>query len=307
LKRYWPALRDYLLLTVGALLAAVAVDVFMVPNNVVAGGLTGAAMLLRTFIGTPVGLVTLLVNIPLFIIGFRSLGGIVFGARTLYATAVMAIAIDLLAPYLGPVTSDPLLYTLYGGLLDGLGVGLVFRARGTTGGIDIIARLLERRYGIAPGKAMLAINAAVLGVAFIGYGPEKVLYAVLVAFVGSLALDYTLAAGSGARQALIVTSQPDAITQAVLHDLGRGVTMLEGYGGYTGASRPVLLCVVGRAELSFLKQIVSHADPQAFMIVGEVSEVLGEGFRPASFALPRRPAAPLEPEERPLQNAAQDN
>lgn len=306
MKRYWSVLRDYLLLTVGALLAAIAVDVFLVPNNVVTGGLTGAAMLLHTFVGTPVGLVTLLANIPLFIIGFRSLGGIVFGVRTLYATAVMAIAIDLLAPYLGPVTSDPLLYTLYGGLLDGLGVGLVFRVRGTTGGIDIVARLLERRYGISPGKAMLAMNAAVFGVAFVGYGPEKALYALLVAFVGSLALDYTLAAGSGARQALIVTSQPGAITQAVLHDLGRGVTVLEGYGGYTGANRAVLLCVVGRAELSFLKQIVSHADPLAFMIVGEVSEVLGEGFRPVSLATPTRPATPHESEERPLQNATQD-
>ena len=306
MKRYWPILRDYLLLTIGALLAAVAVDVFLVPNNVVVGGLTGAAMLLHTSVGTPVGLVTLLANIPLFIIGFRSLGGIVFGVRTLYATAVMAIAIDLLAPYLGSVTSDPLLYTLYGGLLDGLGVGLVFRARGTTGGIDIIARLLERRYGIQPGKAMLAMNAAVFGVAFIGYGPEKALYALLVAFVGSLALDYTLAAGSGARQALIITSQPDAITQAVLHDLGRGVTMLEGYGGYTGADRAVLLCVVGRAELSFLKEIVSNADPQAFVIVGEASEVLGEGFRPFASHTPPRTAAPREPQEQPLQDATHD-
>jgi uncharacterized membrane-anchored protein YitT (DUF2179 family) len=306
MKRYWPILRDYLLLTAGALLAAVAVDVFLVPNNVVVGGLTGAAMLLHTSVGTPVGLVTLLANIPLFIIGFRSLGGVVFGVRTLYATAVMAIAIDLLAPYLGSVTSDPLLYTLYGGLLDGLGVGLVFRARGTTGGIDIIARLFERRYGIPPGRAMLAMNAAVFGVAFIGYGPEKVLYALLVAFVGSLALDYTLAAGSGARQALVVTSQPHAITQAVLHSLGRGVTMLEGYGGYTGASRAVLLCVVGRAELSFLKEIVSRADPHAFMIVGEVSEVLGEGFRSVAPHAPPSPAALPEAEEPSLQNVTHD-
>ncbi|HEX9373498.1 MAG TPA: YitT family protein [Roseiflexaceae bacterium] len=280
MKRAWPVIRDYTLMTAGALLAALAVDLFLVPNDVVAGGVTGAAMLLRTLFGTPVGLVTLLANIPLFIIGLRALGGFVFGVRTLYATVVMSLAIDLLAPYVRPVTGDPLLYTLYGGLLDGVGVGLVFRARGTTGGIDIVARLVEQRYGVQPGRSMLAMNLLVFGAAFVGYGPEKVLYALLVAFVGSLALDYTLGAGTGARQALIVTAQPEAITHALLHDLRRGVTVLEGQGGYTGASRSVLLCVVGRAEISFLKAIVGQADPQAFVTIGEASEVLGEGFRP---------------------------
>jgi uncharacterized membrane-anchored protein YitT (DUF2179 family) len=297
MKRLWPTLRDYLLLTAGALLAAAAVDLFLVPNDVVTGGITGSAMLLHTFFGTPVGLITLLANLPLFVIGFRALGGIVFGVRTLYATAMMSIAIDVLAPYLRPVTSDPLLYTLYGGLLDGLGVGLVFRARGTTGGIDIVARLLEQRRGIPPGRAMLGMNALVFGAAFVGYGPEKALYALLVAFVGSLALDYTLAAGGGARQALIITSQPDAITQAILGDLGRGVTLLEGYGGYTGAERAVLLCVVGRAELSFLKAIIGRADPRAFVIVGEASEVLGEGFRPFAPHPPRTPELPVSTDD----------
>jgi uncharacterized membrane-anchored protein YitT (DUF2179 family) len=237
-------------------------------------------MLLHTFFGTPIGLLTLLVNIPLFVIGFRSLGGLVFGIRTLYATVVMSLAIDLLMPYARPITGDPLLYTLYGGLLDGLGVGLVFRARGTTGGIDIIARLIEQRTGIQPGRSMLGMNLLVFTAAFLGYGPENALYALLTAFVGSLALDYTLGAGTGARQALIVTAQPDAITQALLHDLGRGVTVLEGHGGYTGTARGVLLCVVGRAEISFLKAIVGQADPHAFVIIGEANEVIGEGFRP---------------------------
>jgi uncharacterized membrane-anchored protein YitT (DUF2179 family) len=212
--------------------------------------------------------------------GFRSLGGLVFGTRTLYATVVMSLAIDLLMPYARPISGDPLLYTLYGGLLDGLGVGLVFRARGTTGGIDIIARLIEKRTGIQPGRSMLGMNLLLFTAAFFGYGPENALYALLTAFVGSLALDYTLGAGTGARQALIVTAQPNAITQALLHDLNRGVTVLEGHGGFTGTPRSVLLCVVGRAEISFLKAIVAQADPHAFVIIGEANEVIGEGFRP---------------------------
>ncbi len=268
------------MMTAGALLAALAVDFFLVPNNVVTGGITGGAILLHTFFGTPIGLLTLLVNIPLFVIGFRSLGGLVFGIRTLYATVVMSLAIDILMPYARPITGDPLLYTLYGGLLDGLGVGLVFRARGTTGGIDILARLIEQHTGIQPGRSMLGMNLLVFAAAFFGYGPDKALYALLTSFVGSLALDYTLGAGMGARQALIVTAQPDAITQALLHDLGRGVTVLDAHGGYTGTARDVLLCVVGRAEISFLKAIVSQADPHAFVIIGEANEVIGEGFRP---------------------------
>lgn len=293
LRAIFSILRDYALMTVGAVLLAAAVNMFLVPNDVVIGGVTGAAILLQTFLGTPVGLVTLLINLPLFVLGFRALGGFVFGIRTIYATVIMSLAIDLLTPYLQPLTSDPLLYTLYGGLLGGLGIGLVFRARGTTGGIDIVARWLERRCGILPGRSMLVMNLVVFGVAFLSYGPEKVLYALLVAFVESLVLDYTLAAGSSARQALIVTARAEAVTRALLHDLGRGVTVLEGYGGYSGAARAVLLSVVARSEVSFLKQIVASADPQAFVIIGEANEVLGEGFRP--FVPPAPPPAASPP------------
>ncbi|HNP70129.1 MAG TPA: YitT family protein [Kouleothrix sp.] len=278
MQRAWPVLRDYLLITIGAVLVAASVNMFLTPNRVVMGGLTGGAQLLNTFLGTPIGLVTLIANIPLFVIGFRSLGGFVFGVRTIYATVVMSLAIDLLAPYMRPVTADPLLYTLYGGLLDGLGVGLVFRARGTTGGVDIIARLLERRFALRPGRSILAMNLVVFGLALFAYGPENVLYALLVAFIGSVALDYVLAAGSGARQAFIITTQPEPITQALLHDLGRGVTLIEGQGGYTGARRAVLLCVVARSEISFLNALVSRVDPHAFVVIGEAQEVVGEGF-----------------------------
>jgi uncharacterized membrane-anchored protein YitT (DUF2179 family) len=278
-RRFYSTLRDYAQLTLGAVLVAVAADLFFIPNDVVAGGLVGIAQLLRTMIGTPVGIVSLVANIPLLFIGFRALGGFVFGIRTVYATVLSTVLIDVLAPYLQPFTSDPLLYTLYGGVLDGIGVGLVFRARGTTGGIDIIARLLEIRYGTRPGRAMLVINLFIYAGALFSYGPEKVLYAVLAAFIAGVALDYALAAGDGGRQALIVTAKPDAITQALLHDIGRGVTVIEGRGGYTGAERTVLLCVVARTEISPLKEIVRSNDPQAFVVIGEASEVLGEGFR----------------------------
>lgn len=132
-QRFARTIYDYVLLTVGALLSATAVRFFLVPNQVVTGGITGIAQLLNTFLGTPVGAVVLLLNVPLLIAGWRYLGGAVFGIRTLYTVVVMSLAIDGLVPFARPITNDPLLYSLYGGLIDGLGIGLVLRARGTTG------------------------------------------------------------------------------------------------------------------------------------------------------------------------------
>ncbi|MGQ9480279.1 MAG: YitT family protein [Chloroflexus sp.] len=280
-RRIARILTDYALLTIGALLSATAVRFFLVPNQVVTGGLTGVAQLLNTFVGTPVGVVVLVLNVPLLIAGWRYLGGAVFGVRTFYTVVVMSLAIDGLAPFARPITNDPLLYSLYGGVIDGIGIGLVLRARGTTGGSDILARLIERRFGVQPGRSLLGFDTMVFTAALFSYGPEKILYALLVAFTASRAIDTVLAAGKGARQALIITSSPEPIRQAVLHRLGRGITQLEAIGGYTGATRVVLLCVVARTEIGALKNIVSNVDPAAFVIIGEVEEVLGEGFTPA--------------------------
>jgi uncharacterized membrane-anchored protein YitT (DUF2179 family) len=258
---------------------------------VITGGVTGIAQLLSTVVGTPVGLVVLVLNVPLLALGWRRLGGFVFGARTAYAIVVMALAIDLLAPYARPVTADPLLYSLYGGVLDGIGLGLILRARGTAGGTDIVARLVETSLGVQPGRTLLACDAAIFSVAFFTYGPENILYALLVAFVSSRAVDFVLSAGTGSRQALIITERPEGITRSLLHDLGRGVTVLEGVGGYTGTARAVLLCIVSRPEVGALKAAVSAADPQAFVIIGEAGEVIGEGFRPMAPARSRRSTA----------------
>lgn len=273
-------LAAYAQITGGALLIAVAVRVFLVPNNVVTGGLTGVAQLLNSYLGTPVGTLVLAMNVPLLIVGWRRLGGFVFGVRTAYAIVVMALAIDGIVPYVRPVTAEPLLYSLYGGLLDGAGLGLILRARGTAGGTDIVARLAEIRTGVQPGRTLLLCDLAVFGAALFAYGPEKILYALLVAFVATRTVDLVLSAGGGSRQALIISARPAGITAALLHDLGRGVTLLEGVGGYTGTARAVLLCIISRAEVGALKQAVSEADPQAFVVIGEVGEVIGEGFRP---------------------------
>jgi uncharacterized membrane-anchored protein YitT (DUF2179 family) len=149
---------DYALLVVGALLVAAGTNLFLVPNRVVSGGVTGIAIILHYLISTPVGLVVLGFNVPLLWLGYRHVGGMRFFVRTLVAVVVMAVAIDLTAPLLSPPTTDRLLVICYGGLLDGLGMGLVFRGRGTTGGTDVLARLAHRHLGVGVGQALLAMN-----------------------------------------------------------------------------------------------------------------------------------------------------
>lgn len=279
-RRALTTLTHYGMITLGALLVALAVRVFLVPNDVIVGGVTGVAQLLSTYFGTPVGGVVLALNVPLMILGWRRLGGFVFGVRTIYALVIMSVAIDALTPYARPVTSDPLLYSLYGGLLDGLGLGLILRARGTAGGTDIIARLVEAGTGVQPGRVLLVCDVLVFSAGLFAYGPEKVLYALLVAFVSSRTVDFILSAGRGARQALIITDRPEGIVRALLYDLGRGVTCLEGVGGYTGATHAILLCIINRSEVSALRAAVAAADPNAFVVISEANEVIGEGFRP---------------------------
>ncbi len=277
-------LRDYLIITVGAICIAVSVDLFLVPNDVVTGGVTGLSIILNDLLGTPIGLVILLLNIPLLISGFRYLGGFVFSVRTIYATVVLSFAIDLLNPYVGRyivAPRDPLLYTLYGGLLDGLGTGLVFRSRGTTGGVDIIARFLQRWRGIALGRSLLVMNIIVFAAAAYLFSLDKLLYALLVTFISGRVVDLVLEGTSYARQAIIISTRPDQVRSAILHTLGRGVTLLEGQGGFTTSERTVLLSVLAQSEVSVLKALVRECDPQAFVVFSNVNEVLGEGFKPA--------------------------
>ena len=272
---------DYTLLTIGAALLSLNIYLFLVPNKIVAGGVTGIATILHLTIGTPVGLVVLILNIPLVVAGMRWTGGLRFVARTIYATAMMALLTDILVPYVAtiPPIQQPLLYTLYGGLLDGFGMGLVFRAQGTTGGTDIVARLLKRWRGLPLGQTILVVNSLVLLLAAAAFGLEPVLYALIVTFVGARVVDLVQGEAAYGRAAIIVSAKAAQIRSMVLSQLERGVTVLQGRGGYTEAGFEVLYWLVTRPEVTILKRLVRSIDPDAFVVITEASEVLGEGFR----------------------------
>ena len=269
---------DYVLIAIGATLVALAADLFVIPNKIVSGGVVGIATLLHYLIGTPVGVMTLVINIPLLIAGAIWTGGFASTARTIWGVLVLSISIDLLAPYLTPPTHDPILYTLYGGLLDGLGIGLVFLARGTTGGTDIIAQLMRRWFGFKLGHTLLLTSILILSASSLVFGIEPVMYAILIAYISTRVVDLVQEGSTRSRSAIIITQEAQTIKQQVVEKLGRGMTVMQGEGAYTGNQRTVLLCAVSQSEVSRLKRIVNDADEHAFVILFAASEVLGEGF-----------------------------
>ena len=292
MKKYWPTIRDYALIIVAALIQAVSLRLFFVPADLASGGVSGIAQLIHHFTGWPIGFMILLGNIPLFALGWRFLGGVRFALRTAVAVFMYSAFTDLLVqtPLFGlggagtrlinDLQGDIFLNALYGAIVSGVGYGLVYRARGTSGGSDVLARILNHYRGVPMTQSYLMVDTVViLGAGFV-FGWKAALYAMIALYVSGLVAESTLEGGGTVRTAIIVTSEAEAISARVLEELERGATILEGMGAYTGAGRPVLYCVITRAEVATLKAIVQEVDPRAFMVIGVAHEALGEGFRP---------------------------
>lgn len=292
MKKYWPTILDYGLIIVAAFIQALSLRIFFVPSHLAAGGVSGLSQLINHFTGWPIGLLILLGNIPLFALGWRFLGGLRFAMRTAVAIFMYSTFTELIlrTPIFGPngagtalindLQGDIFLNALYGAIVSGIGYGLVYRARGTSGGSDILARILNHYRGVPVTQSYLLVDTAViLGAGFV-FGWKEALYAMIALYVSGLVAETTLEGGGTVRTAMIVTSEADTISERVLEEMHRGVTFLEGTGAYTGAEKPVLYCVITRSEVTRLKAIVDEIDPKAFMVIGVAHEALGEGFRP---------------------------
>lgn len=271
--------REYLILTLGVLLTALGLDLFLVPNKIAAGGVSGIATIIFHLVGFPVGITILALNVPLFLWGLYKLG-LQVGFRSLYGTVTLSLFVDGLAPYLPVATRDALLASLFGGVLVGLGLGLVFRSKGTTGGTDFAALIVRRYVGINVGQLLFLIDASVVlaaGIAFRSY--ELALYALITIFVTAWIIDTVQDGISFTKAFFIISSYPDQIAGKINTELDRGATIWRGTGAYTGAERDVLLTVVSRSEVTRLKDLVHEIDPRAFVVVTDVREVFGEGFK----------------------------
>lgn len=273
------ALFNVILIVAGCLCMALSVDIFLDPNNVVPGGFTALAMFANRLWGWPVGVTLFALNVPFLIIGMKVIG-VEFGPKTVFAAALVSLFIDLLRPHVPVVQNEPLLYILYGGLLYGFGMGLVFRANATSGGTEIPAKLLEHYRGIRMSSSLLAMDIVILALAAFFFGLAPALYALISAWVMARVID-TLETGLNAGNvAFIITTRPAAVREGILARLDRGVTILRGEGGYSGSERIMLFTAVNRRQVATLRQLVSEADPDAFVVISPSNEVLGEGFKP---------------------------
>jgi uncharacterized membrane-anchored protein YitT (DUF2179 family) len=278
----WRSIRDYLMIIFGGLVQALALRTFLIPAQLVGGGISGIAQLLYYLWGTPVGMITLLANIPLFIIGWRFLGGPRFALRTILSVVSYTVFTDILVEWTGsaPFTEDILLNSLYGGLLLGLGLGLVYLGRGTSGGTDILGRILNQRLGMSISLAYMITDSFAVLLAGFFFGWEKSLYGLIMIYLSGVAADMISQGTNVIREAMIITDETEKVVAAITAELGRGTTIIAAKGGYTMKDRPIVFCVVTAGEVIRLKTIVRDADPDAFMVVGHANEALGEGFKP---------------------------
>lgn len=276
--------RDYTWMSIGILLTAWGLDAFLIPNKVAAGGVSGLAtvfyhLALERGVTLPVGVQMLVMNAGLLLVALRARGWR-FAAKTIYGIVALSVLVDVMAPFVPALASDDLLLAaLYGGAVTGLGLGLVFKAGGNTGGSDLVAQLISSRVSLGLGQLTLLVDALVTLVAALVFGPELALYGAVAIFVSGGVIDLVLEGVSINKAAYIISDYSPQISASIMHDLGRGVTALAARGVYSGSPREMLFVVVGRNELGRLKEIVNTIDPTALLIISDVHEAIGEGFK----------------------------
>ncbi len=280
MKRYLKYTVDVLYYIIGSLIYSFAVTAFISANEISPGGFTGIAALVNYITDLPMGAVLFVLNLPVLILGFIKLGGI-FILKTAAATAILSICLDISENLFPTFHTDNILASLFGGILMGLGLSLVLLRGATTGGVDIIAKLVNRKFRhISVGRIILALDAAViLLAAFVYKNIESALYSVVAMYASSRIMDTVLYGADKGKLIHIVTEKPNEVCEAINHRLHRGVTKLSATGAYTGESRIMLICTVRRHEAGAVHDIIREFDPRAFIIVSDAGEIIGEGFK----------------------------
>lgn len=271
----WPL--RLVLLTVGAAIAAAGLELFLVPNNIMDGGIIGVSMIAAHLTGLPLGLLLLGLNLPFLYFGYKQVGA-TFTLSTLYSVSLLAAFVFLLHP-VPAITKDLLLITVFGGVVLGTGVGLILRVGGSLDGAEIIAVVLGRRVPFSIGEIIMFFNVFVFGVGGFVFGWERALYSVLAFFIAYRAIDVVMEGLDESRALMIISNSPHEISEAIRARLGRGVTHLYGKGGHSGENLEVLYTVISRLEFSKLRQIVDEWDPDAFITVEQVHDVMGGRLR----------------------------
>lgn len=262
----------------GTTILALSLTIFLVPNKIAPGGVSGLATVIYHVSSLSVGFTMLLINVPLFIIGIKRLG-FIFGLRSLVATIYLSVAVDILQRYVRPVTDDPLLAALYGGIIMGIGLGIAISNGGTTGGTDLAAVLVHKYLRLSVGTTLLLIDAVVIVIAGFFFSLELAMYSALALFVSTKLLDLMQEGWHYARAAYIISEKSNEIADTIMTKMDRGVTSFYGKGMYSGQNKNILYVICSRSEVATLKDLVRSIDEDAFIVIAEATEVLGEGFR----------------------------
>ena len=272
---------SYLWITLASVVYAVGFNWCYEPNQIGFGGITGVAQIVNAILpAAPIGTVVILLNVPLFLMGWKFLGGHLL-LSSLYAMFISSLAIDLLHLVCVFQPMDPVLATIYGGVLMGGSLGVIFLQGATTGGTDLIARLLKLKLAWLPmGKLLMAIDLAVILAVAVAFGNlDSALYGVVALYLSSKVMDLVLYGLDTAKVAYIISDRHQEIAQRLIRDLDRGVTLLRGEGGWSGREKRVVMCAFKQRQIVAMKAIVRDIDPAAFLIVCDAHEVMGEGFR----------------------------
>ena len=274
---------DYCIIIVGVTLLAAGLNMFFIPLDLVTGGVTGLAIIVKKLTqnlvpnGVAPWITNIVINIPLFLLAI-TIKGKNFGSRSLFATIFLSFAL-IYTSYIPPATDDMLLGSVFGGVISGAGLGLVFSAYSTTGGTDLAATILQHYMKhISVAQLMFTLDALIIISGYFIFGIEKALYALVAVFITAKVVDAFLEGIHFSKAALIISDHNEEISSKIMNTLSRGVTGLQGNGKFSKMNKEILLCVVSKKEIIKLKEIVREYDKNAFIIVGDVREVLGEGF-----------------------------
>ncbi|MBU5454663.1 YitT family protein [Caproiciproducens sp. MSJ-32] len=273
-------LKEYLLIFIGVILVALALEYFFIPNDIAAGGVTGLAVVITQYLPIiSTGSLVFIMNIILFIVGFIFLGK-AFGLKTIIASLLLSGVMIFIEQFFKPfaVTGDLMLASIFGTAITALGMGIIFNVNASTGGTDIVAKILNDYFNIDVGKSLLVVDFIITLLGAVTFGLDKGLYAMLTVVMNGILIDKVIEGFKKCKEVVIISTENEKICKFILNELDRGCTYLKGIGAFSGEETRVIYSVLGRSEFIRLKQYIAKVDPQAFITVGEVHEVMGEGF-----------------------------
>lgn len=274
-------IKKYLVLIIGSLIYSAGLEIFLVPNNIIDGGVVGISIMASYLTGIPFGVYMVVLNLPFLYLGYKQIG-----KTFAISTIISIIALSIFSEFLEPVpkiTEDYFLAAIFGGIIAGAGVGLVIRQGGSLDGTEITAIILDRKTSFSVGEVVMFFNLFILGAAGFVFGWDKAMYSLVAYFIISKMIDVVLKGLDESYAVMIVSDEYEEIADALMHRLGRGVTYLHGQGAYTGDDKQVLYCVVTRLEVVKLKEIALEKDEAAFVTINPVHDIVGGRFKKKSI------------------------